>query len=163
MFQVAAELFNKRAGVSIVQVPFKGAAPAIAATVGGQTAVIVVSVASGLPQIRGGRLRPLAVTGSHRDLLLPNVPTMNEAAGLENFEVPMWTGLFAPGTTPGPVVDKLANEMSAILKSDIVKKRLNSIGYEVGTLTHAEFTKLQRDQIEYWSRVIREDLRIRLE
>lgn len=161
-FQVAGEYFNKLAGVSITHVPFKGAAGAVAATVGGETQMTVVSIASGLGQIKAGKIRALAITGFKRDHVLPNLPTMKEA-GLENFEVPMWTGLFAPAATPAPVVDKLSEEMAVILKSDFTKKRLDSLGYESLPLTRAEFTKLQRDDIEKWTKVIREDLRIRIE
>jgi len=161
-FQVAGEYFNKLAGVNITHVPFKGAAGAVAATVGGQTQMTVVSIASGLGQIKAGKLRALAVTGFKRDHVLPDLPTMKEA-GLENFEVPMWTGLFAPAATPAPVVDKLAKEMSVVLKSDLVRKRFDSLGYESLAMTPAEFAKAQQDDIEKWTRVIRDELRIRIE
>jgi len=162
-FQIAAEYFNKLAGVNMTHVPFKGAAGAVAATVGGQTQVTVVSIASGLSQFKAGKLRMLAVTGFKRDHVLPDVPTMKEAGLAENFEVPMWTGLFAPAATPAPVVDKLSDEMSVILKSDFTKKRFDSMGYESRPLTRAEFAKVQRDDIEKWTKVIRDDLRIRIE
>lgn len=162
-FQIAAEYFNKLAGVNMTHVPFKGAAGAVAATVGGQTQVTVVSIASGLSQFKAGKLRMLAVTGFKRDHVLPDVPTMKEAGLAENFQVPMWTGLFAPAATPAPVIDKLSNEMSAVLKSDLTTKRFASMGYESRPLTRAEFTKLQKDDIEKWTKVIRDDLRIRIE
>lgn len=162
-FQIAAEYFNKLAGVNMTHVPFKGAAGAVAATVGGQTQVTVVSIASGLSQFKAGKLRMLAVTGFKRDHVLPDVPTMKEAGLAENFEVPMWTGLFAPAATPAPVIDKLSVEMSAILNSDLTKKRFDSMGYESRPLTRAEFAKEQKDDIEKWTRVIRDDLRIRIE
>ncbi|MBI2317936.1 MAG: tripartite tricarboxylate transporter substrate binding protein [Betaproteobacteria bacterium] len=161
-FQVAGELFNKQAGTNIVHVPFKGAAGAVTATVGGQTQVIIVSIASGLSQFQSGKLRPLAVTGSKRDRLFPHVPTLKEA-GLEDVEVVFWTGLFAPAATPAPIIDKLYNEVSAVLKSDFVKERFESLGYEAGNLTPAEFRRVQQKEIEYWTKVIRQDLRIRLE
>jgi tripartite-type tricarboxylate transporter receptor subunit TctC len=161
-FQVAGEYFNKLAGVNITHVPFKGAAGAVAATVGGETQMTVVSIASGLGQFKSGKLRTLAVTGFKRDHVLPDVPTMKEA-GLENFEVPMWTGLFAPAGTPAPVIDKLSAEMSIILNSDLTKKRFDSMGYESRPLTRAEFAKEQKDDIEKWTRVIRDDLRIRID
>ena len=162
-FQIAAEYFNKLAGVNMTHVPFKGAAGAVAATVGGQTQVTVVSIASGLSQFKAGKLRMLAVTGFKRDHVLPDVPTMKEAGLAENFEVPMWTGLFAPAGTPTPIIDKLSNEMSAVLKSDLTTTRFASMGYESRPLTRAEFTRLQKDDIEKWTKVIRDDLRIRLE
>ena len=162
-FQIAAEYFNKLAGVKMTHVPFKGAAGAVAATVGGQTQVTVVSIASGLSQFKAGKLRMLAVTGFKRDHVLPDVPTMKEAGLAENFEVPMWTGLFAPAGTPTPIIDKLSNEMSAVLKSDLTTTRFASMGYESRPLTRAEFTKLQREDIEKWTKVIRDDLRIQLE
>ena len=162
-FQIAAEYFNKLAGVSMTHVPFKGAAGAVAATVAGETQVTVVSIASGLAQFKAGKLRMLAVTGFKRDHVLPDVPTMKEAGIAENFEVPMWTGLFAPAGTPAPIVDKLSSQMALILKSDITKQRFDSMGYESRPLTRAEFTKLQKDDIEKWTKVVRDDLRIRIE
>jgi len=162
-FQIAAEYFNKLAGVTMTHVPFKGAAGAVAATVAGDTQVTVVSIASGLAQFKAGKLRMLAVTGFKRDHVLPDVPTMKEAGLTENFEVPMWTGLFAPAGTPAPIVDKLSSQMALILKSDLTKTRLASMGYESRPLTRAEFTKLQKDDIEKWTKVVRDDLRIRLE
>jgi len=162
-FQIAAEYFNKLAGVNMTHVPFKGAAGAVAATVAGETQVTVVSIASGLAQFKAGKLRMLAVTGFKRDHVLPDVPTMKEAGLTENFEVPMWTGLFAPAGTPAPIVEKLSSQMALILKSDLTKTRLASMGYESRLLTRAEFTKLQKDDIEKWTKVVRDDLRIRLE
>lgn len=160
--QVAGEYFNKLAGVNIVHVPFKGSAGAVAATGGGQTEMVVVSIAVGLGQIKSGKIRPLAITGFKRDRVRPDIPTLKEA-GLDNFEVPMWTGLFAPAATPAPIADKLADEMSALLKSDFVQKRFESLGYESRAMTRTEFAKAQKDDIEKWTRVIREELRIRLE
>ena len=140
-FQIAAEYFNKLAGVNMTHVPFKGAAGAVAATVAGETQVTVVSIASGLGQFKAGKLRMLAVTGFKRDHVLPDVPTMKEAGLAENFEVPMWTGLFAPAGTPAPIIDKLSSQMALVLKSDLTKTRLASMGYESRHLTRAEFTK----------------------
>lgn len=162
-FQIAAEYFNKLAGVNITHVPFKGAAGAVAATVGGETQMTVVSIASGLSQFKAGKLRMLAVTGFKRDHVLPDVPTMKEAGLAENFEVPMWTGLFAPAGTPAPIVDKLSSQMALILQSDLTKSRFATMGYESRPLTRAEFTKLQKDDIEKWTKLVRDDLRIRIE
>ena len=162
-FQIAAEYFNKLAGVNITHVPFKGAAGAVAATVAGETQMTVVSIASGLSQFKAGKLRMLAVTGFKRDHVLPDVPTMKEAGLAENFEVPMWTGLFAPAGTPAPIVDKLSSQMALILQSDLTKSRFATMGYESLPLTRAEFTKLQKDDIERWTKVVRDDLRIRIE
>ena len=154
-FQIAAEYFNKLAGIKMTHVPFKGAAGAVAATVAGETQVTVVSIASGLGQFKAGKLRMLAVTGFKRDHVLPDVPTMKEAGLAENFEVPMWTGLFAPAATPAPIIDKLSGQMALILKSDLTKTRLASMGYESYPLTRAEFTKLQKDDIEKWTKVVK--------
>ena len=162
-FQIAAEYFNKLAGVNMTHVPFKGAAGAVAATVAGETQVTVVSIASGLAQFKAGKLRMLAVTGFKRDHVLPDVPTMKEAGLAEDFEVPMWTGLFAPAGTPAPIIDKLSSQMALILKSDLTRSRFHSMGYESLPLTRAEFTKLQKDDIEKWTKVVRDDLRIRIE
>lgn len=161
-FQVAGEYLNKLAGMKITHVPFKGSAGAVTAAVSGQTQMVVVSVAAGLGQFKSGKLRPLAVTGFKRDHVLSDLPTMKEV-GLENFEVPMWTGLFAPVATPPGIIDKLARETAAVLNSDAAKKRLDQLGYEVGHLTPAEFAKQQHEETSKWGKIIRDELHIRLE
>ncbi len=159
-FQVAGEFFNKVAGIKMTHVPFKGSAGALTATVGGETQAVVVSVAAAKGQLKSGKIRPLAIIGFKPDHDYPNVPTLKQA-GLESFEVPFWTGLFAPAATPAPIIDRLAKEMSAILKSSFIKERFDSMGYEAGDVTPAEFKKLQQRDVEFWTKVIRHELHIK--
>lgn len=159
-FQVAAEFFNRTAGIKMTHVPFKGSAGALTATVAGETQAVVVSVAAAKGQLKSGKIRALAIIGFKPDPAYPDVPTLKQA-GLESFEVPFWTGLFAPAATPAPIIDRLYKEMAVILKSDFIKERFASMGYEAGDVTPAEFRKLQARDVEQWTKIIRQDLGIK--
>ena len=109
------EVFNLRAGAEIVHVPYKGSAPAVADLIGGQVSIMYDTVASCLPHVKSGKLRPLAVATAKRSSALPDVPTIAEAA-LPGFEVTTWFGALAPAKTPPEIVAKLNAEMVKILE-----------------------------------------------
>ena len=153
-FQVAGELFKKQAGVNIVNVPYKGAAPSVTAAVAGEVPLLVVGLSS-LPMLRAGKLRGLAVTSAKRYALLPDVPTMAEA-GLPGFEVVPWTGIFAPAGTPRAIIDKLNGEMTAIVNLDDVKERFSALGVSAEGLPLPEFNALIRADLAKWPKVLRE-------
>jgi tripartite-type tricarboxylate transporter receptor subunit TctC len=123
------ELFNSRAGVDILHVPYKGSAPAVADLIGGQVSIMYDTVASALPHIRSGKLRPLAVVTAKRSSALPEVPTLAETA-LPGFEVTTWFGAMAPAKTPKEIVTRLNAEMVKILNTPEVRKRLLDAGAE---------------------------------
>src|SRR5262249_44769203 len=104
--QVAMELFKSAAGIDVVHVPYKGAAPALNDVLAGHVSSMVSNVLSAKPHIDAGKLRPLAVTSLKRVDALPGVPTMTEQ-GLPGYEVVNWFGLFAPAGTPAPIVERL--------------------------------------------------------
>ena len=101
------------AGVDILHVPFKGAAPALIDVVGGHTQVAFGSTSSTMPHVRSGKLRALGVGGAKRSPALPDVPTVDEA-GVPGYEAANWVGLVAPAGTPAPIVAKLHKEIAAI-------------------------------------------------
>lgn len=154
---VTAELFKKLAGVDIVHIPYKGSGPSIMAAVTGEVPLVVVSIGPALAQLRAGKLRPLAVTAAKRAIHLPNVPTVKEAAGLD-FEGGVWLGLFAPAGTPRAITDKLYSELAIVLKSDSVKERLASLGYDTdgSGMTPAEFDTFFRTNLAKWTNVTRD-------
>ena len=143
-FQVSVELFKMQAGVNIIHVPYKGSSPSVAATVAGDVQMVLVDIPASLAQMQAGKIRALAVTGSRRFGVLPDIPTMAES-GMPNYEVILWTGLFAPAGTPRALIDKLYSELSAILKQDSVKERLSALGgfeTNAGSLWPAEFAAM---------------------
>ena len=159
VFRVATELFNAQAGIKLVHVPYKGAAPAITATVAGNLGIATVSVGPLLPQLRGGTLRALAVTSSKRIALLPDIPTMAES-GFPGFHVAPWTGLFAPAATPRSVVDKLNREINTVLELDEIKTSLNRRGVVPDGTTPDELAALLKADLAKWPKILR-DLNIR--
>ena len=156
-FQVAAELFNKQAGINIVNVPFKGSIPALTATIAGEVPIVVLEVPTIITQLQAGKVRALAITSSKRSALLPDTMTMAES-GFADYELVLWIGLFAPAGTPGAIVDKLYGELSLILGQDIIKERLTAMGYEPAarSLSPAEFGAKHKADVEKWTKVSRE-------
>jgi len=154
-FQVATELFKKQAGVDIALIPYKGTGQAITAVLAGDVAMATVNIGAVLPYVRAGRLRAIAVSGSKRTAVMPEVPTMGES-GQPNFEVSPMTGLFAPSKTPKAITDKLYSEVSGILKLPDVLDRFSTLGVEPGGLALAEFGAQIKSDIEKWAKVSRE-------
>jgi len=155
VFQVATELFKKQAGVNIVQVRYKGAAPAQTAAVAGEVGVIMSSLGPMRALLRSGKLRGLAVTSPSRYAIIPDIPTMAES-GLADFDVVPWTGLFAPAGTPGEVIDKLNSEVAVVLKLDDLKERFAASGVSLGGSSPAELGALQRADIARWVKMLRD-------
>jgi len=153
-FQAAGELFKKQAGVDIVNIPYKGAAPSVTAAVAGEVPLLVVGV-SALPMLRSGKLRALAVSTPKRFPLLPEVPTMIES-GLAGFEVVPWTGMFVPAGTPRSILDKLHGEMAAIAKLEDVRDRFAALGVSAESLPLGEFTALLKSDLAKWPKLLRE-------
>ena len=155
VFQVATELLKKQTGVDIVYVPFKGTGPAITAAIAGEVPIATVSIGPVMQQLRAGKLRALAITSPKRSVLLPDVPTMAEA-GMGNFELVPWTGLYAPAGTPAAVIERLHGEVSAILKLDDVLGRYAALGLTAGGMTSAETQALLKSDLATWTKLMRE-------
>lgn len=154
-FHVATELFKQQAAVDLVHVPYKGSAQSITSTVAGETNLVTVDLPPALVQIRAGRLRGLAVTSPKRSPVAPELPTVAES-GLPNFDVVLWSGIFAPAGTPPEIVDKIHAAVTRVLQMDDVKARLAELGYEPGSLTRAEFARRVASESAKWTRVARD-------
>lgn len=154
-FYVTAKLLDKEVGANMVYIPYKGSGHSIMAAVAGQVPVVIVSVEPAMPEIRAGKLIPLAVTSKHRYFQLPKVPTIAEATGLKKFESGGWVGLFAPVKVPKAKVDKLYHEVAAVLKSKGIRRRLHALGYETnGTgMSPAAFNRFFRYNLAKWTKV----------
>lgn len=134
--QLAGELFNRQFGLKMVHVPYKGGGPALADVLGGHVPIYFSGIGTSLAQMRAGKLRPLGVTTAARSKLLPDVPTVDEAAGSKGYEAAVMFGLFAPAKVPQEIVVRLNGEVVRLLNSPEFQSRLlNQGGSERATAT----------------------------
>ncbi|MBI2320414.1 MAG: tripartite tricarboxylate transporter substrate binding protein [Betaproteobacteria bacterium] len=152
---LAAELFKQLAGVKLAQVPYKGAAPAIADLLGGQIHMTFDNIPVALPHIRSGRLRALGVTSARRSPLLPDVPTIAEA-GLPNYEMTAMFGLTAPARTPADVIARLNAETVRVLQTPQLKERFASLGFDTAGSSPEEYNRLVAAEYQRLGKLIRE-------
>lgn len=149
----AAELFKLSAGVNMVGVPYKGSAPAVSDTIGGQTQFMFPSFFTALPHVKAGKLKALAVAGPKRSALLPDVPTMKEA-GVDGVEVQQWYGFFAPAKTPKPIIEKLNKALNEVLADKEIVKRIEDHGADVESSTPEQFGALVKSELAKWKAVV---------
>jgi tripartite-type tricarboxylate transporter receptor subunit TctC len=149
----AAELFKLNAGVVMLGVPYKGSAPAISDTMGGQTQFMFPSLFTALPHVKAGKLRAMAVAGPKRSPLLPDVPTLKEA-GVDGVDVQQWYGFFAPGKTPRPIIDQLNKALNQVLADKDTVKRMEEHGADVETSTPEQFGALVKSELVKWKGVV---------
>jgi tripartite-type tricarboxylate transporter receptor subunit TctC len=147
-------LFETRAGVKLVHVPFRGAGPAVEALLAGQTQMQIGSVSAFLPFIRAGKLRALSVNSERRIPLLPDVPTAAEA-GLPDFILPDWYGLFAPKGTPDDVIARLHGAITKVLANPELQRRLAEMGLTTVNKTSAEFAAFWAREFDLWTPVVK--------
>jgi len=152
---LAGELFKLAAGVSIEHVPYKGGTLGVNDVLSGAVGSMFSSIPAVLPQIRSGRVRGLATTGVRRSVFAPDIPTMAET-GYPDVEALLWNGLFAPAGTPEPVLQKLREEVRAVLKQPEVKEMLIKQGAEPMPMSEAQFHDFVRREYARWGRVIKE-------
>ncbi len=152
---LATELFRLQAGIDIVIVQYKGGGPALTDTIAGQVQMNVGSVIQNLPHVRSGKLKALGVGGAKRLVALPDVPTFAEA-GLPGAEATNWWGIVAPVGTPAPAVERLQQDIAAILDSADTRKRLELEGAEALRMGAAEFAQFMSAETAKWTRVVKE-------
>ena len=153
--QLAGELFNSMAGVKMVHVPYKGAAPALADLLGGQVQVMFSTMPPALPHVTTGRLRALAVASLRRSPAAPELPTLDETA-LPGFEATTWHGVMVPAGTPRAIVGTLHDDIVAVLRTPEIAERLSSQGAEAIGNTPEEFASYIRSETAKWAKVVRE-------
>jgi tripartite-type tricarboxylate transporter receptor subunit TctC len=151
---LGTELFKTMTGVNMVHVPYKTVAAAITELIAGQVQVMFTVAPSGLPQVRAGRIRGLAVSTLKRSAFAPELPTVAES-GLPGFDVTAWNGILAPARTPKPVVAKFHDGVINALKMPDVLQRLEGLGFEPVGNTPEEFAQFVRVEIARWAKVIR--------
>jgi tripartite-type tricarboxylate transporter receptor subunit TctC len=150
---LAGELFKSTAGVDIVHVPYRGAAPATMDLVAGQVEIMFAGMGAALPFIKAGRLKALAVAGAKRSPVMPELPTIGES--LSGFEASTWFGILSSAGTAKDIVQRLNAEIARVVKREDAKAQLLSQGYEPLTSTPEEFASYIKTELAKWSKVVR--------
>ena len=152
--QLTAELFKAQAGVFVTHIPYKGTGLAIPDLVAGQLDVLFDSLPTGMPHVRDGRLRALAVTTLKRTPLAPDLPPVADT--LPGFESNTWFGLYGPKGLPAEVVNRVNTAANQALSDPEVRAKLTTLGIEPVTSTPAQFAKMVADDQAKWKRIIAE-------
>ena len=153
---LSGELFKSMTGTYMVHFPYRGSGPALLDLMSGTMDVMFDNLPSSLPQIKAGRLRALAVTSRQRSSALPDVPTIEEAAGLKGFDATSWFGLLAPAGTPPEIVNRIQQEVAKSFSSPAIKEKLVSQGAIPSGNTPAEFAKHIAAEHVKWAKVVKE-------
>ncbi|MCU0951571.1 MAG: tripartite tricarboxylate transporter substrate binding protein [Burkholderiaceae bacterium] len=151
---LTGELFKSLTRTYMVHLPYRGSAPALQDLIAGNTQVMFDNLPSALPHIRSGRLKALAVTSRERSPALPNVPTMEDAAGLKDFDATAWFGLLAPAGTPREIVAKVQADVARILATPEMRERFAGAGAQPVGDTPAQFAAFIKREIDKWSGVV---------
>jgi tripartite-type tricarboxylate transporter receptor subunit TctC len=152
---LAGELLKSMAGVRWVHIPFKGAGPAIIATMGGETDFVIAATTGIVNPAKAGKIRAIAVTGPRRYTELPNVPTLDES-GVPGYNVTGWYGFYAPAGTPAPLIRRLHEEAKRGLNSPDLRDKLLQAGNEPVVSSPEEFAAFMRVEIAKWAKVIKQ-------
>jgi tripartite-type tricarboxylate transporter receptor subunit TctC len=150
---MSGELFKMMTGITMVHVPYRGAAPALADMIGGQVQVMFDNVPSSLEHIRGGKLRALAVTTAKRSDVLPDLPTVGDF--VPGYESSAWYGVGVPRDTPRDIIERLNREINAGLADPKLKARFADLSAAVLPGSPEEFGKLIADETEKWGKVVK--------
>ncbi|HEY3533863.1 MAG TPA: tripartite tricarboxylate transporter substrate binding protein [Casimicrobiaceae bacterium] len=151
---LAGELFKVDAGVDMVHVPYKGAAPAMQGLLAGDTQLMFDNLASAMSQVKAGKLRALAVTTAERSKLVPELPTMAEA-GVPGFDISTWYGLLAPAGTPPDVIAKWNADVTKILSAPEMRERLAAQGAEAAPDSPADFAKFIASELVKYAKIVK--------
>jgi len=151
---LSAELFKFMAGLDMVHIPYKGTAPALTELVAGQVDLAFENMPALIPHIQAGRLRALAVTTTKRSAVMPELPTIAEAA-LPGYDASVWFGVFAPAGTPRPVIDRLHGEILKALQTQDLKSRMIAMGTDVSGMGPDDFSAYVRKEIPKWANLVK--------
>jgi tripartite-type tricarboxylate transporter receptor subunit TctC len=151
---LAGEYLKSLAGIELIHVPYRGAAPAINDVVAGQVPILIMGMPAVVPHIRGGRLRALAVTSAKRSSATPDVPALAEFPGLADFDVTNWFGLLAPAGTPAPVIERVQREVAAIVALPDVRARLADQALELVGNDPATFGAFIRSETARYTHIV---------
>ena len=148
------ELFKDHVGIDVVNVPFKGNAPALIAILRGDVDLLATNISDALPHLKSGKLRALAVTSEQRLPSLPDVPTMQQA-GVPGFHAIGWMGFFAPAGTPAPIVRQLNGKIGEVLRTPEMASFLEKQGFGVIAGSPEQFQAFLKEDLERWARAVK--------
>jgi tripartite-type tricarboxylate transporter receptor subunit TctC len=151
---LGTELLKVMTGTNMVHVPYKGTAPALTAMLAGEIHFQLIGIATALPQIKSGKMRGIAVSGTKRSAVAPDVPTVAES-GLAGYDFDVWYGMLFPAGTSRAVVTKTNADIAAALKVAAVVQRFASLGLEPAPNSPAEFSKLIETEVAKWRKVVK--------
>lgn len=152
-FHMAAELFKSVSQTDIVHVPYRGGGPAMLDTIGGHVNMTFPVLSAALPQVQGGKLRALGVTGPTRSALMPDVPTIAEA-GLADYSFETWFMVVAPAGTPAAMIEKLNSTLNQALTLPALKERMVKEAYDPAPSTPQQARELLENDMAKWSKLI---------
>lgn len=158
---LSMELLMRMTDTKMTHIPYKGSAPATMAILAGEIDVLFDNIPNSLPQLKAGKMKAIAVTGTQRSVLFPSVPTVAES-GVPGYEVNVWFGMQLPGGTPNPLVERMNRDIVRVLKEPDIIKRFREQGVEVIASSPAAFSQLVQSEVVKWTQVIR-DANIKVE
>ena len=158
---LSMELLMRMTDTKMTHIPYKGSAPATMAILAGEIDVLFDNIPNSLPQLKAGKMKAIAVTGTQRSVLFPSVPTVAES-GVPGYEVNVWFGMQLPGGTPSPLVERMNRDIVRVLKEPDIIKRFREQGVEVIASSPAAFSQLVQSEVVKWTQVIR-DANIKVE
>lgn len=151
---LAMELFMDSAGLAMTHVPYKGGAPALTDLIAGQIQVLINPALSAATHVRSGKIRAIAVTGSERSKIFPELPTVAES-GLKGYEVITWYGLFAVAKTPTALIERIAKSVRGALDDDEVRRKIVSLDSKPLGTSPADFAAFVKSEERRWQAVVR--------
>ena len=154
--QIIAESLNRALKLGATGIPYKSSPDALRDVVGGQAHFLIVDLASAQAHLKSGRLRALAATTGRRTALAPDLPTVEEALGLKDFDLSAWTGLFGPAHLPKDVVDKLSSNLMTVMAKPSLREKITAAGAEPTPSDSVAFTALVKRQLDTWGRKVAE-------
>ena len=154
--QFAGESLNALAGISVLHVPYRGAAPVVTDLLGGQVPIGIVGMPPTVPHAKSGKLRILAVTSEKRSSAMPEVPAVAELPGMKGYRFTNWMGVYVAAKTPQPIIDRLAAEIAKVVREPAIREKLLSQGVEPIGDTTAEFGAFLKSEFDTYSRIARE-------
>ena len=153
---VSAEMLASMAGVQMTNVPYKSGPAAMTDLIGGQVMMFSADFAVTLPQVKGGKIRGLAVTSTKRSAAIPELPTVNEALGLKDYELIAYFAVFAPAGTPPEMVTKLNQAINAAAQSKDIQEKFAGIGFAVDPGTPEQLAQRSKLETVKWAKAIRD-------
>jgi tripartite-type tricarboxylate transporter receptor subunit TctC len=151
---LSGELFASLANVKLTHIPYKGSAPGVTALIGGETMIGFADMVITLPHVKSGRLHALAVTGSQRSNLVPDVPTIAES-GLPGYAVTAWFGLLAPAATPPEIIARISAEIQKGFKTPQMRERFSALGAEPVGNSPEQFAGFLKTEMAKWAKLVK--------